>query len=121
MKYESRELLRRSFIFREILDSQKYFCYKICPKIDGVTIHIVGTVMKRYNNKHRPNPKGNASSTQWPERLKLSQAHKFLEISFAKMTALVNSGAVPWEPDPLDHRVKLVKRADLEVLKRQRG
>lgn len=56
----------------------------------------------------------------WPEKMKLSQAHKFLGVSVPKMTALVKSGRIKYEEDPLDGRVKLVRRADLEALKRQR-
>lgn len=57
--------------------------------------------------------------TDWPEKMKLSQAYKFLGISFTKMTKLVNSGVIKFERSPLDNRVKLVRRADLEELKRQ--
>lgn len=48
--------------------------------------------------------------------MKLSLALKFLGVSHAKMTSLIHNGVIPHEPDPLDHRVKLVRRSDLEKL-----
>jgi hypothetical protein len=56
--------------------------------------------------------------TKWPEKMKLSQARRYLGISFTKMTTLVKSGRLTYETSALDCRVKLVKRADLEALKR---
>ena len=52
----------------------------------------------------------------WPEKMKLSLAHKFLGVSHAKLTSLVKTGIIPHERDPLDHRLKLVKKSDLERL-----
>lgn len=73
------------------------------------------------NRNHGSRPVGDSPNKELPEKLKLSQAHKFLGISFAKMTSLVTSGILPFEEDPLDRRVKLVKRSDLEALRRQQG
>lgn len=72
-------------------------------------------------NNQRSRSNKISSTKELPEKLKLSQARKFLGISFAKMTSLINSGTIEFEQDPLDHRVKLVKLADLEALKRQRS
>ncbi len=72
-------------------------------------------------NNHRLRHNKNSLTGNLPEKLKLSQAREFLGISFAKMTSLINSGTLQFEQDPLDHRVKLVKRDDLEALKRQRS
>ena len=58
--------------------------------------------------------------SEWPEKMKLSQAHKFLGISFTKMSKLISSRIIKYEQDPLDYRVKLVKRSDLENLLRSR-
>jgi hypothetical protein len=33
-----------------------------------------------------------------------------------KIAALIASGALPTQPDPLDERVKLIKRSDVEAL-----
>lgn len=57
---------------------------------------------------------------RWPEKMKLSLAHKFLKVSHAKLTSLIKAGVIPYERDPLDHRVKLIRKADLEKLKRDR-
>jgi hypothetical protein len=62
---------------------------------------------------------GSRSSGELPEKLNLTQARKFLGISFAKMTALISSGILPFEEDPLDGRVKLVRRVDLEALRQR--
>lgn len=50
----------------------------------------------------------------------MSLARKFLGISFSKMSYLIHKGMIEYEEDPLDHRVKLVKREDLEALLRTR-
>jgi hypothetical protein len=56
---------------------------------------------------------------EWPKNMTLTQARKYLGISFAKLTSLVRGGQIPFEKDPLDNRVKLVKRSDLDRLRRQ--
>lgn len=53
----------------------------------------------------------------WPEKMKLSEAHRFLGVSHAKITSLVKTGVIPHERCPLDHRVKLIRKSDLERLK----
>jgi hypothetical protein len=55
---------------------------------------------------------------QWPEEMKLTQARQYLGISFTKLTTLIKRGLLAFEEDPLDCRVKVVKRADLDKLKR---
>ena len=62
-----------------------------------------------------------AFTEEWPEKMRISQARKFLGVSPMKMTQLVSSGRLKYEIDPLDNRVKLVRRADLEALKRERS
>jgi hypothetical protein len=57
---------------------------------------------------------------KWPEKMKLSEARKFLGVSVSKMTTLVGSGRIAVEHDPLDRRVRLVRRSDLEKLLRKR-
>jgi hypothetical protein len=57
----------------------------------------------------------------WPEKMKLSEAHRFLGVSHAKITSLVKTGVIPHERHPLDHRVKLVNKSDLERLMRAWG
>ena len=52
--------------------------------------------------------------------MKLSEARKFLGVSVSKMTNLVGSGRIAVEDDPLDRRVRLVRRSDLEKLLRKR-
>ena len=48
--------------------------------------------------------------------IKVSEARKILGISANKMAALIGGGALPHQLDPLDHRVKLVRRRDVENL-----
>ena len=55
-----------------------------------------------------------------PRKMSLAEARKFLGVSPTKMTALVHTGEISVESDPLDRRVKLVKRSDLEKLKLRR-
>lgn len=54
-----------------------------------------------------------------PKKMTMTQARKYLGVSFTKMTMLVRSGKIPYEVNPLDHRVKLIKRSDLDTLLRQ--
>jgi hypothetical protein len=73
------------------------------------------------SNHTRPQSGDHTSIEGLPEKLKLSDARKYLNISFSKMTHLISSGLIAWESDPLDSRVKLVKRVDLDQLKSRRG
>jgi hypothetical protein len=56
---------------------------------------------------------------EWPDKMKLSEACKYLGISFTKMTMLVQSGKLSYETSILDYRVKLVKRSELDELRRR--
>ncbi len=46
----------------------------------------------------------------------VGEAREYLRVSRAKMTKLIKDGVLPSEPDPLDGRIRLVKRADVEAL-----
>jgi hypothetical protein len=50
------------------------------------------------------------------ELVTVAEARRILGISANKMSALIGSGTLPYEQDPLDRRVKLVKRADVKCL-----
>jgi hypothetical protein len=63
--------------------------------------------------------KANFHAQEWPEKMTLSEACKFLGISPSKMSTLISSAMIKFEVTPLDHRIKLVKRSDLEELKNQ--
>lgn len=67
---------------------------------------------KRSDARHRSKPQ----AQRWPVKMKLSQAAKFLGISPSTLSNLVGSGKIAVEDDPLDRRVKLVKRTDLEEI-----
>ena len=60
-------------------------------------------------------------STRATQKIKASEARKMLGISANKMASLISSGTLPYEQDPLDHRVKLVNRKDVEELMRKSG
>jgi excisionase family DNA binding protein len=49
----------------------------------------------------------------------IAEATEYLGIGSKKMAALLKSGELPYQPDKLDRRIKLVKRADVETLKEQ--
>jgi hypothetical protein len=70
--------------------------------------------------RQRRRSNSSIQSEEWPEKMNASQARKFLGVSPIKMTALLRSD-LPWEWDPIDMRVKLVKRSALEDLLRKRG
>ena len=55
------------------------------------------------------------------ELINVTEARRILGISANKMSALIGSGALPYEQDPLDRRVKLVRRSDVEGLMRKRN
>ncbi len=49
-----------------------------------------------------------------------SQATKMLGISTWKMAQLIRDGILKWKPDPLNKRVKLILKEDVERLIAQR-
>lgn len=51
------------------------------------------------------------------EYLPLMQAAEYVGVSRVKLGQLVKEGIIPYVTSPLDKRVKLFKRADLEQLK----
>lgn len=65
-------------------------------------------------------PPDNTSTVDWPVKMKLALAAKFLGISASSLSNMINSGKIKYENDPIDNRVKLVKRSDLEALLRRR-
>ena len=71
------------------------------------------------SNRRRDRRSQKGRQTDWPEKMKLSEARKFLGVSVSKMTNLVGSGRIAVEDDPLDRRVRLVRRSDLEKLLRK--
>jgi hypothetical protein len=54
------------------------------------------------------------------QKLNLTQARKLLRVSPNKMSQLVRTGALPYTQDPLDERVKLVNKRDVEALLKRR-
>lgn len=54
-----------------------------------------------------------------PELLTLTEAHKYLGISFTTLTKLLKKGVLTYETDLTDLRLKLVKRDDLEKLRKR--
>jgi len=51
--------------------------------------------------------------------MKLWEACEYLGVSHAKVTSLVHGRALKLGYSELDHRVKLVKKSDLDALKRK--
>ena len=51
------------------------------------------------------------------EYLPLMEAAKYLGVSRVKLSLLARDGVIPCTTSPLDKRVKLFKRQDLEALK----
>ncbi|HYO62526.1 MAG TPA: hypothetical protein VER08_02605 [Pyrinomonadaceae bacterium] len=50
-----------------------------------------------------------------------SEARRLLGVSAVKMAQLIRDGLVPHFPNPLDRRVKLVSKAQVESLKPRRA
>jgi excisionase family DNA binding protein len=48
----------------------------------------------------------------------ISEAARFLGVSRTKVWQLVKNNIIPYQKDPLDDRKKLIRKADLEQLKR---
>lgn len=48
--------------------------------------------------------------------IKVTEAQKLLGVSKKKMASLLAEGTLPYTLDPLDKRVKLVNRSDVEQL-----
>ncbi len=50
------------------------------------------------------------------EYLTATQARDLLGVSQGKMTALIREGQLPTYPDPLNKRIKLIKKSDVDAL-----
>jgi excisionase family DNA binding protein len=50
------------------------------------------------------------------EVMTATEARKLLGIGKAKLAKLIASGALPTHKDPLDERVRLVRRSDVDAL-----
>lgn len=48
--------------------------------------------------------------------IKVTQAQKLLGVSKKKIASLIVEGVLPYEPDVLDKRVKLLRLADVQRL-----
>jgi excisionase family DNA binding protein len=46
----------------------------------------------------------------------VAEAMEYLGIGNKKMAKLLKEGTLPWQPDPLDGRSKLINRSDVDVL-----
>lgn len=77
--------------------------------------------MNENNRNGRSRVRAKTRGPEWPKKMKMKEGAKFLGVTVQKMTSFVNNGTIKFELDPFDHRVKLVKRSDLEALQRQRA
>jgi hypothetical protein len=57
--------------------------------------------------------------TQAKDLMTVGEARARLGVGKRKMAALIAQGVLPTQPDPLDKRIKLVRRADVEALAAQ--
>lgn len=62
-----------------------------------------------------------ALTKEWPDKLTVAQAHRFLGVSPAKMTQLLSRGLLKAHKNPIDLREKLIKRSDLEAFLNEHG
>jgi DNA-binding MarR family transcriptional regulator len=74
----------------------------------------------RQQSRHR-HAQDDAQDYEWPEKLTVAQAHKFLGVSPSKMTQLLRRNLIETYENPLDRREKLIKRADLEAFLKEYG
>jgi excisionase family DNA binding protein len=55
------------------------------------------------------------------EYISVAEAREMLGVSKPKMAEMLDKGVLPWEPNPLDSRSKLIPRAAVEELARKAG
>lgn len=55
------------------------------------------------------------------EYVSVAEAREILGVSPTRMAKLISTGQLKAEPNPLDTRGKLIKRADVEALARKAG
>jgi hypothetical protein len=60
-------------------------------------------------------------TNEWPDKLTVAQAHRFLGVSSAKMTQLLSRGLLKAHKNPIDLREKLIKRSELEAFLNEHG
>jgi excisionase family DNA binding protein len=53
------------------------------------------------------------------ELMTVGEAREYLGVGKAKMAKLIHDGVLPTQPDPLDKRIRLIKRSDVEALAEQ--
>jgi len=63
-----------------------------------------------------PHEKTTESEMATDELMTVGEAIQHLGVSNHKMARMLQDGTLPWQPDPLDQRSKLVKRSDVETL-----
>jgi hypothetical protein len=77
--------------------------------------------MTESRQRQRGRARAKAEHRPGPEKIKATEAQKLLGCSKVKLAKLLRNGQLAYERDPLDDRLKLVKRADVEELLRRRG
>ena len=61
-----------------------------------------------------------ADQSDQPDRLMTTgEAREYLNISRAKMAKLIRDGVLKTEDDPLDERIKLIRKSDLDALRKR--
>lgn len=58
---------------------------------------------------------------QESEYISAAEAREMLGVSKPRMAEMLKNGTLKWEPNPLDRRGKVVRRADVEALARRAG
>ncbi len=53
------------------------------------------------------------------ELMTVREAREYLGVGKIKIAALIKDGVLKTQPDPLDKRLRLIKRADVEALAEQ--
>jgi hypothetical protein len=81
---------------------------------------------KPRGTRDKKKPKGEDEMIAEPiseveELMTAEEARALLDVSSVRMAALLKKGVLSWERSPLDGRVKLVKRSEVEALARKAG
>jgi excisionase family DNA binding protein len=57
--------------------------------------------------------------TEADDLMTVGEAREYLGVGKQKMAKLIRDRVLPTQPDPLDQRIRLIRRANVEQLRRQ--
>jgi hypothetical protein len=74
---------------------------------------------RQVNHRGSREKRGNCMTES--EYVSVAEAREILGVSKPRMAEILKKGLLAWEPNPVDERGKLIRRADVEALAAKAG